>query len=180
MTDDIFENFEQEEASPDQLGKISSLGEELVIKVTKVKSLEQQLKDAKLDLRDLEENTLPEAMNEIGMTQFKLISGETVSVEDVIRASIPKDRQEVAHKWLEEHGHGDIIKHNVSVQFKKSEEEKVKLCLEVLNDSGFTAMDKKDVHWKTLTSLVKEVLDKGQDVPYDDLGVFIGRKAKVK
>lgn len=62
---------------------------------------------------------LPERMNAAGLVaasgkgQFSLPDGSTVFLAADMHANVPKEKEEVFHKWLEKNGHGDLIKRTV-------------------------------------------------------------------
>jgi hypothetical protein len=103
-----------------------------------------------------------------------------VLVKRFYRGSIPKEREVEAFRWLRDHGHGDLIKNVVSSTFGKGEDDMASQALFLLEESGFSADQKQAVHPATLKAFVKEQVEKGENIPLDLLGVFIGTKAEIK
>lgn len=164
----------------DKLKRISELAvrqQELELAVAKV---EQDLKDRKEALRRLQELDLPQAMDEAGVSEFKLLDGSKVTVKPFYGASIPKDRQNEAFTWLEEHGFGDIIKNDVTAKFGKCEADKANEALEALQAMGFDAEKKESVHASTLKAWLREQVESGATVPLDLFGAHVGRQTVIK
>lgn len=147
----------------------------------KVAYLENSLKVAKVDLQRVEEHDLPEAMDRVGLEEFKLKDGTKLKISTFYNASIPPERKPEAIDWLENQGHGGLIKTEVSLAFGKGE---LKIAQEFL---AWLSEQKPDlspelsqgVHWQTLRAFVREQVESGATLPLDLFGVFIGRKAKL-
>lgn len=162
----------------DQLKVISSLVEKERTLGREVDDLEAKLKDKKAELRRVQEVDLPEAMDEAGTSHFTTTDGYVVQVETGVAASIPAKYREQAHRWLEEHGLGDLIKRDVTVKVGRDEEGYETLVSD-LSQHGLTYEVKEGVHPQTLKAQVKRLLEQGQNVPADWFGIFEYRKAKV-
>ena len=161
--------------------------------VSQISELAQRLKDirnyrAKVEAR-LDETKQKETEAEIALARFmsdkgvssiKLVTGEQVQAEEKLHASIPKECREEAFQWLDDHGHGDLVRSNVSVQFKKGQEEMVLKAIEALKAIHLTPEHKKDVHWKTLTSWVSEQMAQGAGIPMELFGAFIRTVITIK
>ena len=57
-------------------------------------------------------------MQQAGVELIKLEGGISVEVKPFYSARIPASRSEEAFDWLRENGHGDLIKNQVSLEFK--------------------------------------------------------------
>ena len=148
-----------------------------------ISALEATLKEKKKELQRVEEQDLPEAMDAIGMSEFKLTDGTTISIKTFYNASIPGERKEEAFAWLDDNGHGGIIKTDVSVSFGRGELEIARSFLEFARGFNEASIDPElaqGVHWQTLRSFVKEQIEGGSALPLDLFGVYVGRKAHLK
>lgn len=157
---------------------------------TKQKKLKKQIADAentltllKEQLRRVEEQDLPEAMDSVGMSTFSMEDGTTVKVKPFYAASIPEDRKEEAFDWLKQRDFDGMIKAEVKVNFGKGEFELAQQFLEFIRGWNIKAIQpdyKESVHWQTLRAWVKEQIEGGKELPLDMFGVFVGRKAELK
>lgn len=170
-------------SSDDDKASVARLAELQISLSEEVKNIEELLKEKKKELQRIEEQDLPEAMDRIGMAEFKLTDGTKISVGTFYNASIPAERKDEAFNWLDEHGHGSIIKTSVKTEFGRGELEIAKAFFEYVRGFNQLTSDPsfdQAVHWQTLRAFVKEQVEDGAGLPLDLFGVFIGRKAKVK
>jgi hypothetical protein len=95
---------------------------------------------------------------------------------------LPKDpdKRDSALAWLEEHEASDIIKTFMTLKFQKSEHNEALSLAAELHERGYDAVTESSVHPSTLIAHVKERLEKGEEVPLDTLGLFAGRRVKIK
>lgn len=145
-----------------------------------IAKLEEQLKAKKEEHRQVSQIDIPEAMAEIGLSEFKLDSGHKITVNPFYNCSIPKDRVDEAMDWLRDNNHGDLIKNTISVDFGRGEDNDAADLKQGLNDMGRSYTDKTGVHPQTLRAFVREQVESGQTLPLDLLGVFIGQKTTIK
>jgi hypothetical protein len=74
---------------PDDLAAVIALADEARGIQSWIDEMHRRLNDKCERLEQIEQHQLPELMTQIGMKQFQLASGETVSIKDIVRASIP-------------------------------------------------------------------------------------------
>ena len=134
--------------------------------------LEEKLKRVDQQLQKVSGVDIPTAMDAIGMSDFMLTSGERITVQRKVKASIPKTKQAEAFKWLRDNEHGSLIKNNVTASFGRGEDDKAKELLQKLDSAGFTVSQKESVHAQTLAAFVREQMERGADLPADLLGIF--------
>lgn len=168
------------EPTEGELSKIRALAARMQHAQQVVAQREAELKEAKAALRQIQEIDLPEAMAEVGMTDFTLDSGEKVRIKDVISASIPEANAQAAFDWLEEHNLGDLIKHNFVVPLGRGERERALELLQFLNERGIACTNKASVHPQTLSATVREQKAKGVIFPEDIFKIYEGKKAEIK
>ncbi len=163
----------------DVLTQLSALGNELDDAQTRITRLQNELKKAQEAERHLREEALPELMCEVGMMEFKTSRGVSVSVADVVSAKIPVNRVAEAHKWLEDHAHGGLIKRKVTTEFNREQEEAANALSEVLRKRYPLVTIDKSVHTGSLGKWAREMLKAGEAFPHDLFGVYIAKVAKI-
>jgi hypothetical protein len=163
-----------------ELEALSKLADALVQTREHIERLERETKEAKDKERDLSEHRIPQAMEAVGMAEIRTTNGFRIQIADKIRASITKAREREAIAWLEDNGHGDIIKRTVAVMFDRGEDVAMEALCAELRSKGLPVKPSAAVHHSTLAALVKELLESGEDVPFDTLGVFVQRVTKIE
>ena len=178
-SEDITKSIDELQDNEDKLGQIGVLATATVDAIREVSEAEEKVRLAKEELRKLQDEALPSAMAEIGLSELRLQNGAKISVSTYYSASIPKENQEVVFNWLYDNGHGDIIKHNVSVDFKKGEEEAAQEAVSSLQNIGLIPRDEIKVAPMTLKAFVREELEAGRELP-EELNVFVTQRATIK
>jgi len=179
-----------------ELGAIANLAEMMKVVEDEINLHESLLKQKKQELKKLAEQDLPELMQELNIKNFTMSNGSKVEVKDVISASVPSqgaiDRAKDDHKqeleilqqqcfdWLRGNGLGSIIKNSVEVQFGGSEDEACNGFTKELQDRQIYYKRALAVHPATLTSVIKERLSEGKEVPHDLFRVYTGRRATIR
>lgn len=144
-----------------------------------VKSLESQLDAAKADMRRVEQEDLPDLMQEIGLEKFTLKTGEVIEVKPEVDCGISEDRRLKAHEWLTSNGFGGLIKTEVVVTFGRGEHDAAEGFAEEVAAQGKQPEVVERVHPSTLKSFVKEQMAAGNAVPFDLFGVHPYNKVKI-
>lgn len=153
------------------LAEVSALGHALLSAEKSVTEAERKLKEAKEVARALREESLPSAMQELGLSAFSLDSGEKVSIKQDVFVSISQEKREEALAWLEAHGFGGLIKSDVELHFGKAELKKMESAVELLESGGFDPEVSRSVHPMTLKAFVREQLEAGTaDFPLELFG----------
>ena len=174
----------EKETHPDikaeDLSNISDLGRQLAQLEEKIRVEEEHLKSLKEDYRKISEDLLPNKLREMGVSEFKLADGTSMSIQQYYSARITPENRDVCFHWLENNGLGDIIKNTVSANFGRGEDEAAQELMTKLERDGHTLVQKKWVEPMTLKAVVREQVEKGNDLPLDTFNVYIGQKIKVK
>lgn len=165
--------------SSDALAEVGALAARQIELEDAIAETERTLKALKRDLQRISDNELPLALNEHGLSEIAMADGSKVTVKQIVRASIPKDKREAAFHWLDEHGFGDLIKHKVTATFGKGEDAEAQASIAALRDMGLDPEDAKSVHTSTLGAFVREQIEGGADIPFDLLGVYVGQQTKI-
>lgn len=177
-------NKMEQDSSPDlkdtDLSNISEMGRQLTDLEEKIQIQEKQLKSLKEDYRKISEDLLPNKLRELGVSEFKLADGTSMAIQQYYSARITPDNRDVCFHWLETNGLGDVIKNTVSANFGRGEDEAAQTLMTELEDQGHTLTQKKWVEPMTLKAVVREQVEKGNDLPLEAFNVYVGQKIKVK
>ena len=163
-----------------ELTIVSDLANKQLKLASEVSELEADLKAKKEELRLTSEQELPDAMQQAGLTQITLRSGEKISINEFYNAHISKANQEKAYEWLVTNGHEGLIKNEVLLKFGREETEVVDQTVFALQSRGLSPEVRQSVHPSTLKAFVKEQITNGNDIPTEPFGIYIGTKATIK
>lgn len=152
------------------LSEMAELARALVDADKDVDKVEQDLKDAKERARVLREETIPAAMQEMGLEEVKLETGQKISIKQDVYASIPAASKGQAYDWLNEHGFGGLIKVEVSATFAKGEQDAALELHKQLQQQGLQPDLDQSVHAQTLKAFLREQIAAGNNIPLDLFG----------
>lgn len=176
------EYMDVEKAAPVDLARLQKLAQLQHKAELAVAELESKLQRANEALRNISENLLPTVMQELKLETFRTTDGLDISINEIVRASIPKAGQEKAFNWLDGNGHGGMIKRTFTVSFGRDEERwasKFARDLKQRKREVDVKQDKK-VENSTLRAFIREQLDAGAEIDLKMFGAFLQRVAKVK
>lgn len=139
-----------------------------------------EAKARKAELKQIQEVELPNLLETAGLKSCETLDGKKVNVSEYIRANIPDDKELDAFLWLEDNGHGDIIKDQFTIALGKGNDELASEIEEFLTKKGVDFARKRGVHHSTLSALIKELMEEGVPVPLDIFGAYRQRIAKIK
>jgi hypothetical protein len=168
------------EASEQSLAILRQKVELLREQEVAVEQAEEALKAAKEAARYTSEVTIPQIMEMCGIAEIKTGDGLTVSVKNVYQARIAEKNKEAAFQWLEDRGHGHVVRNDVSVSFSAGDSEGAGQAVDALNAMGLDVSSKRSVHPSTLKALVKEQLEGGVHMPHDLFGIYECRRTVIK
>jgi hypothetical protein len=165
----------------DQLKDLAVLVNKAVGIKSQIDEAEEYVKSLKQELRTLEMNQIPLLMAEAGVSEFKTDDGSKVTIKDIVSGSLPKDPMErqKALEWIESQDAGDLIKNTVAVELGRGSHNEAGAIKDFLHQMGVEFKSDETVHPQTLAAWARERMKKGEDVPADLLGLFIGRAAKI-
>ena len=176
-------NFEEDRK--ESLGAVNE-AKELSDQVVKLQSLEDEIEEKEKELKELKRKSellsgevIPTMMQEMNISTLKLADGSAVEVKPIYGASIPKDRQEGAFKWLRDNGLGDLIKNQIIVAFGRNEDNKAMAYATLAQGQGYEPIQKLKVEPMTLKALVRERLESGKEMPTELFNVFAGNQTKI-
>jgi hypothetical protein len=183
--------IEQEAASagdPNSLiGKIVELAKRQRVLEQTLASIAQDVKTKTKELYAIQgnqgiEGELPKLMRQAGLAEVKLDDGSSVTVDEVIvppSVAQTSEKRQLVLDWLRRDGHEGMIVSEVDILLDKGDPRRDEL-IATLKDKQFQVSEYETVNASSLKALIVELLKKGQEVPLDEIGVFIYRKAKVQ
>ena len=152
--------------------------------------LEQRRKDANIALQKLYFKELPDMFDELGIPEIALAPegnhpGVKAKAKPYYRANIaadwPDEKRKAAFEWLVGNGDGDLIKTEVVTAFPRGAYELAVSYAEQARANGLTVAVKESIPHATLTSWLKESIEKhGVMPPLDTIGGTVGRVVEVK
>ena len=119
-------------------------------------------------------------MYDMNLSTLKLKDGSEVSVGKKFYANARADKKADAYQWLRNNGLGDIIKNNISVTFGQGEENKAMAYANLAREHGYEPSQKEDAHHASVSAVMKEWKDKGNEIPTDLFSVLDVDQAKIK
>jgi hypothetical protein len=152
-----------------------------------VSLLSLKLTEAKRQLDHTITRTLPELMDKAGIPSVTIDDGHgvyTVSVRTSYNANIAatwdNERRKAAFDWLDNNGHGSLIKTEVVTNFPRDERDEVANFIGYLDREGHSYLKREGVHAGTLSSWLREMITSGHTPPLDVIGGYVERVAKIK
>ena len=177
---DAYADF-RPEAGSNVLAALNQKAEELIKLEDDIQDAEDALKTLQDRHRQITQFELPELMDAAEQTDIGTKAGHRVQMDETIRASLNKHKEE-ALAYLEENDAGDLIKRTFTIQFDRDDEAWAKKFERDLaqRKKPLNSKVERTVHANTLTSWVKARMAEGVDIPQETFGVFRQRFAKVK
>lgn len=149
---------------------MANLAKSLVDADAAIDAAEDALRNAKEHARILREETIPSAMQELGIESLTLDTGQKMKIQQEVYASIPSGNKNAAFQWLNDNGFGGLIKVEVITAYGKGEQTDAMQLVAELQHRGLEASFDQSVHAQTLKAFIKEQLSIGTNVPLDLFG----------
>jgi hypothetical protein len=169
----------EEQLHVGDMGTLERLAGELRDATTEVERLETELADAQRTVKAIAEHQIPEVMERLGLEEFKTASGLRIKISKVVCAHVNVDNRETAYAWLEENGHGGMIKRSVIVGFNKGQDADAESLRADLSKKYPAVGVKLDLNAMTLKAWVTRRLEDGDEIP-DAITVEVIKTAKIK
>ena len=187
--DNILDLFEQSvekkvtKIKDQDLGSLSKDMNDMLEVGGLIGNAEESLKRLREQYRQYSEETIPEKMRELGISDLRMDDGSRISVDPFYSARITEKNKGAAHQWLRENGLGDLIKNTVSVNFAAGEDDEATETMDALEKQGLEPMQKEAVHPSTLKANVKELIESGETA-FDSgiqklFSVYTGQRTKI-
>lgn len=164
----------------DDLSNIAAMAKRAKLLEKEIEEIESVVNERKEQLRKLTEDSIPAALSEMGMKSFKMADGSSIDVKPFYSASIKANNKAAAYEWLREKGYDDIIKNTVSVRFGRGEDQLCEGLLNLLRDNNYPVEQTEKIEPQTLKAFAKEMIERGEQLPMELFGVYVGSKATIK
>ncbi len=180
MNNDFSDILEEPKGESNALVQVKKTAEEQEQAEVRVEKAEAELDLAKRELRRISEVVFPELLNSLELTDCT-VADLRVQLAEKLRGSIPKAHEVEAIDWLNKHGHGNIVKRQIIIEFSKDEEKWAAKFMRDCNQrkKKLNMKVKRTVHPMTLQSWAKEMLEKAENFPMDIFGIFLQRFTKI-
>lgn len=163
-----------------EIQRMIMLGHELVQQENLVAQLEYELQQAKKHLEVLSQDTLPQAMLDLNMQEFRLTTGEKIKVKPVLIVQLPKPNVDRAEVWLNQNGHDGLMKHTIEIALPRTTgQNSIQELYGHLDDLGVDYQDKKTIHYQTLNKWAREMDEQGEVIPTEIFSVYRTMKSEV-
>jgi hypothetical protein len=121
-------------------------------------------------------------LQELGISSITLADGNRIVIDEELKppsmAATSKYR-EVVIEWLKKDGHGGVIKNELTVNIPKGQDALADIVEKSAVEQGLQVKRFETVNAQTLGALLRELLEAGADVPLEQIGAFMFRKAEV-
>ena len=183
MNDILEDMFDESEAldsiNTETTKNLSGLVRQLRVVEQEVEEAETLLKTLKSERQKLSTQMIPDLMDEMGVERVD-VDGLTVTKKQIVAASIPVDKRELAFDWLRERGLDDIIKNDVVCSFGRGQDNLAKDAFWTLKDKGLEPSTKTHIPPMTLKAFVKDRVEQGQEIDLDLFGAFLTNAVEIK
>lgn len=153
------------------LDDMSALARALLDADEAVEKADAALKTAKERARVLREETIPAAMQELGLEELRLATGQRLRVTQDVYAAIPAASREKAFSWLDENGFGGLIKVDVRARYGRGDADAAVQLAHELRGRGLDASCEQNVHPQTLKAFLREQIASGStNIPLELFG----------
>ena len=151
--------------------------------------LNEELKEASGEVRKIVEKQIPELMQSVDLISLVVEDDKAqkykVDVKTSVYPSVSQERMPKVCEWLEANGHGGCIKNLVVVDIGKEEESEgqseTKRVIDAIRKVSNRPVDlKRTVHAQTLKSLLRELVEKKENVPLDLFNAQVIDHANIK
>lgn len=177
----LFENdADALQVNDSDLSSVAALAKRAKELEKEIEEMDTVLTERKDQLRKMMEETIPAKLQELGMREFKMMDGSTITIKAFYGASIKEEKRAEAFEWLRDNGYDDIIKNVVSVRFGRNEDGLCAKLIDSLREQNYPVEQMQKIEPQTLKAWVKEMVERGVEFPTETFGFFAGQKATIK
>jgi hypothetical protein len=151
---------------------LSELVDEQAQLEEEISSMNEILKNMGARIKYLSEVLVPNKLDDLGMSSIKMANGLKVEVKPFYNCKILNEQ---AFAWLDENGHGGLIKTKVVQEFSRTDREK---AIEFVKENPQFKFEQ-GIHYQTITAFTKEVYTRNETLPEEYFQVFQGRKTRL-
>lgn len=148
-----------------------------------VLAAEEEVIRARHRSAQLREREIPELMSKMGAT--KIAHGDIeVELEKVVHGGMPsydKDPAGYEHaiKWLQDNGHGAMVKDIIAVPLSTDSEDEAVFLRDWLQAQGYEFNEKPSVHPSTFKKWMREMMEAGKPLPTEMFNIHEQKLAKI-
>jgi hypothetical protein len=168
------------EGTPVDLSAILKLVQERDEAAIAVEEAEQHLKDVKKHFDKMDQDIIPDALRELGLTEVSLEDGRKVGYKEKYKAHISEERRAAAMADIRQRGFANIIDNTITLKFTAKQTEMADAAKELLEKGGYSFSQKQAVHNSRLCSWVTERVESGDDIPLELYGAHVVTKTSIK
>lgn len=177
------------------LRMVQQLADEMRGIESKIENHTKEIERLALRHQQIQLQALPDLMTQVGLSEFKLVTGEFISIRDFVRAGIPSqsaidkadgpekqallDRKEQCFAWLRKNKADSLIKTELVASFGKGQSAVAKKLVDNIIKKGYPAYLDENVNFQTLNKFIRESLQNGVEVPVEPFALFTGKKAEL-
>lgn len=168
--------------SGDRLDKLDQAAKKLAEFQSKHAEMKLELERVENQVKHYAEEILPFLLEEAGAVPgvpFPTLSDYMLTLTEDVITSIAEADQEAAFAWLDENGHGGMVKRNIVVRFDREQQEAAQELLNRLKLEFPEARQNCAVHGQTLRAWAREMLEANEFHTIPD-SIFHERKNLVK
>jgi len=170
-----------ETLQPDQLTRLAELARRQVTLEDEIAALERRLSETQKLHQQVSEIDIPTLLDATGLSDVRLANGTKVTIREDLRVATSGKWRDPINAWLVQQGHDDLIKDKVTADFGKGESDLAEKAVTLLTAAGVARVDRtRAVNPQTFAALIRELRAAGEDVPYDTLGIFVQKRAKLE
>ena len=127
------------------------------------------------------QQTIPDAMTEIGLKEFTTADGVGIEIRPEIQISIPKASESKALAWMRKNKLADLIKTQLAFAFGRGDDKAMEQMMAAARKEfkEIPMSAKSGVHAQTLKAWAKERRKDGKDIPTDLFSLYEYQQAKI-
>lgn len=121
-------------------------------------------------------------LQECNVSDITLLDGTRIVVNEELKPpsmGAGSKHREVVIDWAKKSGHGDAITNELTVNIPKGKDALADIVEKTATDQGLQVKRFETIKAQTLGALLRELLEAGADVPLDQIGAFMFRRAEI-
>jgi len=179
ILDELVDGPADKKLTDEQMGTLGIAVNKLLNFQILIAEQEELLKATKKQEREYNQGIIPQLMANLGFDSVT-VDGKKISVKDSIQIGIPAPMRPAAYKWLEDNGHGALIKTLLTAKFSAGDQDAAEEAQETLDKLGVSNDLVESVHTGTLKAWAREELAQGNSLPSDKFKVHVVKITTVK
>ena len=153
------------QAPADILTKLRGAAAHLRMQQLRLTNAENEVLDAKAEIKRLSESVLPSLMDTAGLKDFTLDTDDRLLRGQSVHTSIAQDDMREAVKWLDKHKFGDLVRYEIKIPLQKGDDATKKKVIALLTKERLEYALSTAVHPQTLKAFGKKAVEQGLQLP---------------